>query len=99
MELSDRSKKILELKIEEWNLIHLKKVTEDQMLEYMIGEFEQSTPREKSNQHKRKLDALEIFLDTNKLSSIKDAWYNGWITGWYQFQMRKESSHLLKRGE
>jgi hypothetical protein len=109
MKISKKSKGILKRKVEEFNSQHLVKVTEDRMLEYMIEEFNLSTPEEKLNLYRRKSNAHLEFIQTlpNILPSSPDdilkllakAWNDGWKVGWYQFQDRKKSCHILKREE
>jgi len=96
--ISEKAQKVIERKVEEFNLRRTVKVTKDEMVEYMIMEFDASTPEERREQVRNKVKSLKKFLDIGNVS-IEDAWRDGWATGWMQFQTRKESCKHLKREE
>ncbi len=108
MNISEKVKEIIKRKVDEFNSVRISQITEDDMLEYMIMEFDASTQEERHELAKSKAEARRKFLDPFIGSEIKSedvivgmntAWDNGYTTGWMQFQWRKKSCQRLKREE
>jgi hypothetical protein len=69
------------------------KVSEKQVLEWMVNEFTPSTTEEKENQSRERSAAYRTFkFNTEYTPTIHSAWMNGYISGWNLFQSRKSKS-------
>ena len=106
--ISDKAKEIIRQKTEEFNAGKAYPITEDTMLEYMILEFDASTPEERLALFRKRIELRREFFDSLEalpvepndiLEAINKAYTKGWSNGWMQFQWRKKSCQHLRREE
>jgi len=106
--ISDKAKEVIKRKVDEFNTIRILQGTEDEMLEYMIMEFDASTAVEKLELFKKRIqNRLEFISSINSLPTesndvielINKAYTTGWKQGWLDFQWRKKSCQYLRREE
>jgi len=106
MNISEHAKEVIKRKMDEFNAIRTVKVTEDEMLELMVLEFDVSTKKEKDAVIEEKESRRAEYIGKTQFPGEKgvvdlmmQTWDDGWRAGWWQFQYRKASSKRLKREE
>lgn len=92
--LNKETKEILKSKAKLFNK------SEQEILEWMILEFGDSTKEEKLNQTQRKRKAknkyfLERYLPEEE-PIMRKIWENGFSTGWSHYQIRKDSHPFIR---
>jgi hypothetical protein len=88
-DLSDKAKEIIRKKAITF------KISDSEVLDWMILEFSPSTEEEIKIQKERRMNAMEDFLNVYPDATRKEIWRNGFAIGWEYFQIRK-SSHPFK---